>query len=830
MTEWKQIKEEFLKYWTLDKIKEMTLEQYTNLDKKDSFTYWLETKTVKVLGIGGGSAYKFGIFKRNPESEQKELKNGQNSDENREYGWYSKYGQSKEEAFIKIKKLIIKIIEASQKKNFSEIDNIDLGNTFKWKLAYMYAPEGTLLRIAQDRAFYFLEKKHLKTNTKIISSIQERLINLKNNKKDFDQFSNDMWKEYQASNTLEIEFRNWLVNKLKENSIKKYIGRLKNTIPKKLKDINHIEEQINLFDFEYEDLEEILEFFKEGGKLDKWNIENTNREAKAALMYFLDFLNQDKRKDNDLLAKGNYKMPTQPLNQILYGSPGTGKTYTTIDKALKIIFEKEDEENEFDFKIKDGKNKEIEPSEKKYKNILLMTNESEKRKHLKGLFEYFKDDKRGQIEFVTFHQSYGYEEFVEGVKAKTTDRGIEYKIEAGIFKKVCEKAQEVVYKNDSIEFDSNSKIWKVSLAGSGDNKIKSECYKDGYIRFSYEGKFNENINDKSDLNIPLNALVNKINIGDIVVSLDTNKTINQIGIIESEYVYLENFENYRHARKVKWLLPEASVIDFYEINGNTPFASSAIHEINPNKEKFFKLIPNQNIEIKENNKTKNFILIIDEINRGNISKIFGELITLIEPSKRIGKDEEIKVKLPYSGKEFGVPKNLYIIGTMNTADRSIAPIDTALRRRFVFEEMAPKSDLLSENIEGVNLQSLLEAINTRIEYLYDRDHTIGHAYLIDVKTLPDLKFAFKNKIIPLLAEYFYEDWENIDLVLNQNGFIIPNTENKSYLSKKIEDKIRNKITYKVSDKNWEVENFQKIYDDSVILTKKDNSKTDEESK
>lgn len=158
MTEWKQIKEEFLKYWTLDKIKEMTLEQYTNLDKKDSFTYWLETKTEKVLGIGGGSAYKFGIFKRNPESEQKELKNGQNSDENREYGWYSKYGQSKEEAFIKIKKLIIKIIEASQKKNFSEIDNIDLGNTFKWKLAYMYAPEGTLLRIAQDRAFYFLEK------------------------------------------------------------------------------------------------------------------------------------------------------------------------------------------------------------------------------------------------------------------------------------------------------------------------------------------------------------------------------------------------------------------------------------------------------------------------------------------------------------------------------------------------------------------------------------------------------------------------------------------------------------------------------------------------
>ena len=246
------------------------------------------------------------------------------------------------------------------------------------------------------------------------------------------------------------------------------------------------------------------------------------------------------------------------------------------------------------------------------------------------------------------------------------------------------------------------------------------------------------------------------------------------------------------------------------------------------------LFENSEIKNEEKEPLKNYILIIDEINRGNISKIFGELITLIEPSKRIGADEEIKVKLPYSGKEFGVPQNLYIIGTMNTADRSIAPIDTALRRRFVFEEMAPNPSLLNSIIVKENtkleLDKLLEAINTRIEYLYDRDHTIGHAYLIDVKNLDDLKFAFKNKIIPLLAEYFYEDWENIDLVLNQNGFIIPNTENKSYLSKKIEDKIRNKITYKVSDKNWEVENFQKIYDDSVILTKKDNSKTDEESK
>ena len=149
--------------------------------------------------------------------------------------------------------------------------------------------------------------------------------------------------------------------------------------------------------------------------------------------------------------------------------------------------------------------------------------------------------------------------------------------------------------------------------------------------------------------------------------------------------------------------------------------------------------------------------------------------------------------------------------------------------------MPPDSSLLKPIIEKDNeedtkleLDKLLEAINTRIEYLYDRDHTIGHAYLIDVKTLDDLKFAFKNKIIPLLAEYFYEDWENIDLVLNKNGMIEEEKSNSDYL--KNLNEINGKKIYKVSDKNWEVENFQKIYDDSVILTKKDNSKTDEESK
>ena len=384
----------------------------------------------------------------------------------------------------------------------------------------------------------------------------------------------------------------------------------------------------------------------------------------------------------------------QALNQILYGSPGTGKTFNTINKAIEII--------DSDFYQQNKYNREA----------------------LKEKFEEYK--KAGQIEFITFHQSFSYEEFVEGIKAETSEDNISYEVKSGVFKKLSNKALQ--------NFNQSN----------GNIKNKKD----------FETVFKELILDKLKDDEKLEIRMKKSSF--FIKEVDENKISFDKSGGESQHVLLiKNLKN------------------MYEAEENKIIIGGLSQYYNPLLEY---LLKNSEIKNIDKESLKNYILIIDEINRGNISKIFGELITLIEPSKRVGADEEIRLKLPYSQELFGVPSNLYIIGTMNTADRSIALMDTALRRRFHFEEMMPNSSLLKNLVvDGIKIDNLLETINKRVEYLYDRDHTIGHAYFMSLENLEtkedkkaELENIFRNKIIPLLQEYFYDDWEKVRLVLGDD--------------------------------------------------------------
>ncbi len=277
---------------------------------------------------------------------------------------------------------------------------------------------------------------------------------------------------------------------------------------------------------------------------------------------------------------------------------------------------------------------------------------------------------------------------------------------------------------------------------------------------------------------------------------------------------LEQWKNYQPDKKI---VKRYEMITFHQSYGYEEFIEGIRPDFQEEEELKYKIEQGVFLRIAEKarkDKENSYAIFIDEINRGNISKIFGELITLIEPDKRQGEENELEVILPYSKSKFSVPPNLFIIGTMNTADRSIALIDTALRRRFDFKEMMPDSSLLSDNIEGINLQLLLDKINERIDFLLDRDHTIGHSYFIKAKSKNEICAIFKNKVIPLLQEYFYNDWEKIQLVLG---------DNKSWGKSQDEKLVQLKKYYSVEEEKilfgYDVEEYEdeKIYEINPAL-------------
>ncbi|SMN02291.1 conserved domain protein [uncultured Candidatus Thioglobus sp.] len=471
-----------------------------------------------------------------------------------------------------------------------------------------------------------------------------------------------------------------------------------------------------------------------------------------------------------------------PLNQILYGPPGTGKTWNTVNHALAII---------------EGK------SAAEFEN--------EDRDSIKKRFDELK--KTGQIEMVTFHQSFAYEDFVQGIKPvlNSDSDNVSYEISDGVFKKISNRAKEnlIKFSQKTEAFDLNSLLHDFA------EHINQKIAQGEIIRLFLEERYPTQItyartlnNGKIQFRLGLGKHQTKYSISVNIILRDYTKFINsEIG----------SYRDIKPTHKAISAHHGDAIYLFYLMQHIKIYQDS---EWQPVKQ--------------TTAKKQNYVLIIDEINRGNIAKIFGELITLIEDTKRIGNKDETTVTLPYSSNSdeddsFGVPNNLYIIGTMNTADRSIALLDTALRRRFDFIEMMPKPNhpLISNNVGGVNCHQLLAAMNNRITALLDREHQIGHSYFIDVGSMEKLAAVFRRRIIPLLQEYFYDDWERINLVLNKNGFLTEITIDSDMLADTdLVDTERSiyELIEATSSEWTKPENYKKIYSATQMQADDDDDK------
>lgn len=506
----------------------------------------------------------------------------------------------------------------------------------------------------------------------------------------------------------------------------------------------------------------------------------------------------------DQLHPTKTSMKNKAQNIILYGPPGTGKTFSTTTEAVKLC---------------DGE--------------VPLGGEQGVRERFEAL------RKEGRISFVTFHQSYGYEEFVEGIRPVSNDGQVVYEVKPGAFKRACDAAKLRGHMKPGMSGKPlrERTPHKMSLGDTGKHDglaVFNYCIENNCVLLGHGG--NVDYTDCTNVDSILQRLVveapkipnpgysanvlhrfkHDIEIGDLIFVSNGNKFFRAIAEVTGEYEYVEDAP-FHHMRGVRWLAildDKYSTTELYGIavvQGSLyRLKSDAIH---------FEKLERILLEQATSDPERPHVFIIDEINRANISKVFGELITLIEPDKREGQPNAVTLKLPYSVDDFSVPSNLHILGTMNTADRSIALLDTALRRRFEFKELLPNPELLADiQIEGIDLAQLLSALNERVEALYDRDHTIGHAYLMGVTSLDELDRAFRLKVLPLLQEYFYENWSQIRRVLADVGegdFIRRRELRKAPADGEQDFGEEPRIAYEVNPEKFPVSAYLRIYGGQV---------------
>lgn len=532
-----------------------------------------------------------------------------------------------------------------------------------------------------------------------------------------------------------------------ENKINEMVKKLEIILPDKLNEIDNTKQYKSIFnttDIVY--LNEIKDRMskKKNGDLYSWDWnEHGHGGCSASLQRYIKFLNEkklakkEKTKNNEINIK----------NIMLYGAPGVGKTYNYKKLVALIEGQNFKESDVFDFII-NNKDEEIEENS------------------IEELYQIVKNENR--VEFVTFHQSYSYEDFIEGFRPKENGN---IELESGILKSLIDQMNESEnieqieegLQNKLSNISEKPTIWKMSLGEA--ESIKKVCFTNNNIRLGWDNYGDLSLKEAEIKQRELRDFF-QLETGDIIFAFKNQWEIDGIGIVTGEYKFNDSHGEYKHERTVDWIIKD-KIINIKEYNHNTRMTLSSLYRL-------WRITKNDVLEIIRKNTTttkiskhkkKNHYIVIDEINRGNISKIFGELITLIEEEKR-GK-KEYEVTLPYSKKPFLIPKNLYIIATMNSTDKSIATIDIALRRRFTFLKMTPNLELVKET----SCNEAVELMDKLNKYIKDsslgEDYQLGHSYFMNIENKDDLNFVVEYKIKPLLEEYFYSDNDTPEQIIEE---------------------------------------------------------------